>query len=341
MHVQVNQADKYNKTSMIDLSVVVPCFNEMEMIDVLYVRLSDVCRSCVGKNYEIVLVDDGSIDTTWMQIEELSKSDPHVVGIRLSRNYGHQIALTAGLFSCRGQRVFVIDADLQDPPELLTDMMHLMDKGADVVYGKRTSRQGETWFKKVSASFFYRILDWMTDVDIPTDTGDFRLMDRKVVEVFKSMPEQYRFIRGMVAWTGFNQIAIPYERLERRAGNSKYPLKRMVGFAIDAITSFSNLPLRISLYLSLISMILSFVMLLYVIYAWVVLNTVQGWASLMAVILIFNSIQMFLLGAIGEYVGRIYLESKRRPLFVIRQISIAAPSEESQAFYSSILNKLN
>ncbi|MEO1351591.1 MAG: glycosyltransferase family 2 protein [Cyanobacteria bacterium J06635_15] len=318
------------------LSVVVPCFNEQEVLNALYHRLSTVCRVCVGESYEMILVDDGSFDATWPLIKHFSQQDAHVVGVNLSRNHGQQLALTAGLFLCRGQRVFIVDADLQDPPELLDSMMRLMDQGADVVYGRRIQRHGETWLKKLTASAFYRALKWMTDVDIPTDTGDFRLMDRKVVEVLRSMPEQYRFIRGMVAWAGFNQVEIPYERAAREAGTTKYPLKRMISFAIDAITGFSIFPLRISTYLAIISMISSLGMIVYVLYSWAVLNAVQGWASLMAIILTFNSLQMWLLGIMGEYIGRTYLQTKKRPLFVVREISSSLPSVQSEVVYSSI-----
>ncbi|MBF1999662.1 MAG: glycosyltransferase family 2 protein [Synechococcales cyanobacterium M58_A2018_015] len=307
-----------------DLSVVVPCFNEQDVLESLYQRLTQVCQDCVGDRYEILLIDDGSSDLTWPLIKRLTQRDAHIIGVNLSRNHGHQLALTAGLFLCRGQRVFIIDADLQDPPELLTAMMEQMDNGADVVYGKRIRREGETWFKKTTASLFYRLLNWMTDVEIPVDTGDFRLMDRNVVEVLRAMPEQYRFIRGMVAWAGFNQVEIPYERAARQAGMTKYPLKKMINFALDAITGFSIFPLRISTYLAIISLMLSIGLVLYVLYSWIFLDAAKGWTSLMAIILVFNSMQMWLLGIIGEYLGRTYLQTKNRPLFIVREIASSA-----------------
>lgn len=309
----------------LQLSVVVPCFNEQEVLDSLYHRLSEVCRAQV-ETYEILLVNDGSSDLTWPRIKRFTQQDPHIVGINLSRNHGHQLALTAGLFLCRGQRVFVIDADLQDPPELLGAMMQLIEQGADVVYGRRIRRHGETWFKKLTASLFYRTLNWMTEVEIPLDTGDFRLMDRKVVDVLCAMPEQYRFIRGMVAWAGFNQVEIPYERAARTAGTTKYPLKKMLNFALDAITGFSIFPLRISTYLAIVSMALSLGITVYVVYSWIFLDAAKGWTSLMVIVLIFNSMQMWLLGIIGEYLGRTYLQTKQRPLFMIREVATAHPN---------------
>jgi dolichol-phosphate mannosyltransferase len=326
----MNQVLPVNFTSNLQLSVIVPCFNEQEVLENLHQRLSKVCQACADESYQILLVDDGSSDLTWSLIKRLTQCDPHVVGINLSRNYGHQLALTAGLSLCQGQRVFVIDADLQDPPELLEAMMRKMDQGADVVYGKRIQRHGETWFKKTTATLFYRILNRMTEVKIPVDTGDFRLMNRRVVDVLQSMPEQYRFIRGMVAWAGFNQVELPYERAVRKAGVTKYPLKKMINFALDAITGFSITPLRISTYLSIMSMILSFGIVVYVLYSWIFLDAAQGWTSLMAVVLIFNSMQMWLLGIIGEYLGRTYLQTKNRPLFVVREIASSTPLMSNQ-----------
>jgi polyisoprenyl-phosphate glycosyltransferase len=334
MNDRMNQVLPVNFISDIKLSAVVPCFNEQEVLESLYQRLSKACQVCVGESYEILLVDDGSSDLTWSMIKRLTQRDRHIIGINLSRNHGHQLALTAGLSLCRGQRVFVIDADLQDPPELLGAMMQQMDAGADVVYGKRLQRHGETWFKKTTASLFYRILNSMTEVDIPVDTGDFRLMNRQVVDVLQSMPEQYRFIRGMVAWAGFNQVEITYERSAREAGDTKYPLKKMINFAIDAITGFSIFPLRISTYLSIISMMLSFCIVMYVLYSWIFLDVAKGWASLMAIMLVFNSMQMWLLGIIGEYLGRTYLQTKNRPLFIVREIASSTSFISDQTPYS-------
>ena len=201
-----------------------PCFNEETGLSELYPRLSRACREAVGDDYEIVLVDDGSTDRTWPLIRELAEQDGHVVGVTLSRNHGHQLALTAGLSVCRGDRVLILDADLQDPPELVSEMMALIEReGADVVYGQRLSRDGESWHKKATASLFYRLLGRMTDLSIPVDTGDFRLMTRRALSVLQSMPEQHRFIRGMVSWIGFHQVPFHYNRAQRFAGETKYP----------------------------------------------------------------------------------------------------------------------
>ena len=233
------------------LSIVVPCFNECETLLELHRRVTEVCRSYVGPNYELVLVNDGSTDGTWSLLADLAARDAHIVAVNLSRNHGHQLALSAGLHLCRGERVFILDCDLQDPPELLGAMMARMDAGCDVVYGQRTRREGETAFKKASAHLFYRILGRLADVEIPPDTGDFRLMSRRAVDQLNAMPEQHRFIRGMVSWMGLRQEALPYQRAARFAGETKYPLAKMLRFAVDAITGFSIRPLRLATWLGL------------------------------------------------------------------------------------------
>lgn len=307
--------------ALVGLSVVVPCFNEASGMSELYRRLKNACRDAVSDDHEIVLVDDGSTDGTWGQIRELAERDAHVVSVSLSRNHGHQLALTAGLSVCRGKRILIIDADLQDPPELLRQMMAVMDREeADVVYGQRISRAGESWHKRATASLFYRLLSRMTDVSIPSDTGDFRLITRRALAVLQSMPEQHRFIRGMVAWVGFKQVPLHYRRAERFAGETKYPLTKMLRLAFDAITGFSTQPLRISLYLGVFFGSVSAALLAYTIIGWLYFRTVQGWTSLMAVMLMLGCAQMLLLGIIGEYLGRLYMQSKQRPLFVIADI---------------------
>jgi dolichol-phosphate mannosyltransferase len=303
------------------LSVVVPCYNEEDVVSTLYTRLTSVCRTAVGDRYEIVLVDDGSTDRTWSLIQDLAERDAHIIGVRLSRNHGHQLALTAGLSTCRGGLILIIDADLQDPPELLPDMMQLVRQGADVVYGQRKSRSGESWHKRATASIFYRILGALTDVPIPPDTGDFRLMTRRALDVLQSMPEQHRFIRGMVSWIGFHQVPIHYDRAERWAGSTKYPFHRMLRLAIDAITGFSTRPLRLSLYLSGVLGLTSVALLAYTLYSWLFLDVVHGWTSLMGVVLMLGCTQMLMLGIMGEYLGRLYMQSKRRPLFVIADVA--------------------
>jgi polyisoprenyl-phosphate glycosyltransferase len=236
---EIRQADF---AAEVQLSVVAPCFNEATGLREFHARVSAACAGF--PDHEIVLVDDGSKDATWPVICALTKKDPHVRGIRLSRNFGHQAALTAGLMAAGGARILMIDADLQDPPELLPEMMKAMDAGADVVYGKRTSRRGESVFKRVTAAAFYRVISRLSEVDIPVDTGDFRLVDRRVLDALLSMPERYRFVRGMVAWIGFKQVPLEYVRNPRFAGTTNYTLARMIKFSMDAITGFSTVPHR-------------------------------------------------------------------------------------------------
>ncbi|HVZ70383.1 MAG TPA: glycosyltransferase family 2 protein [Rhizomicrobium sp.] len=302
------------------LSAVVPCYNEQEGLQELVLRLSAACRAAAGMNFEIVLVNDGSSDRTWEEIVRLSGEIPQIIGIDLARNHGHQLALTAGLFLSRGERIFIIDADLQDPPELLAQMMAALDAGADVAFGQRIHRDGETWFKKASAKAFYRVLRRLTDAPIPADTGDFRLMTRQVLDVLMNMPEQHRFVRGMVAWIGFRQVAVPYRRDPRHAGTSKYPLRKMITFAMDAITGFSIAPLRLSLYLSAFSILLAALVGAFTLWSYLTMETAPGWTSIAIIVLTFGAIQMLCLAIMGEYLGRTYMQTKQRPLFVIRTI---------------------
>ena len=299
------------------LSVVVPCFNEEAVLTELYRRLNETCVPYADRGYEIVLVDDGSRDATWATIEGLHAQDPRVRGLRFSRNFGHGMALTAGLDACRGERIFIIDADLQDPPELLPDMMMRMDAGADVVYGQRVKREGEGWFKVVSARLFYRLLDSLSDLPIPRDTGDFRLMNRKVLNALRAMPETARYVRGMVAWVGFNQVPLPYERKSRFAGQTHYTLEKMLRLALDALTGFSNRPLRLAFYFALLMLLFSFIVFLIVVWAYIEHNTVRGWASLALLFTGSQALQWFMIGLLGEYVGRIYQESKQRPKYIV------------------------
>lgn len=305
---------------LISLSVVIPCYNEAQNLRELHRRVSLACRCAAGRDYEIVLVDDGSVDDTWKHIHEIADCDDRTVGMSLSRNYGHQIALSAGLMAARGDKILIIDADLQDPPELLSEMMAKMDRGADVVYGQRSNRAGETVFKKFTAAAFYRLLDRLVEIKIPLDTGDFRLMSRRALDVLNSMPEQHRFIRGMVSWIGLRQEPISYERSPRFSGTTKYPLKKMVRFAFDAVTGFSTQPLRLASYLGLVVGLLGVLLLLYTLASWLSGKAVEGWTSLMVVIVSLTSVQLLVLGIMGEYIGRLYLEMKRRPLFVVDEI---------------------
>jgi len=304
------------------LSVVVPCYNEEGCLELLHSRVSAAARAAVGESYEIVLVNDGSRDATWAVMQKLAAGDPHLVGINLSRNHGHQLALTAGLDLCAGEQILIIDADLQDPPELLLEMRETMVReAADVVYAVRRKREGETMFKKVTAAAFYRALDHITDTPIPLDTGDFRLMSRRALDAFLSLPEQARFIRGMVAWIGFRQVPFLYDRHERHAGESKYPLAKMIRFALDAITGFSTAPLRFASHVGLFLTGASFLLMLYIVVGWLLGRAVQGWTSTLLVVVFLGAVQMFVLGMIGEYLGRLYVESKRRPLYLVADIA--------------------
>ena len=307
---------------MVALSIVVPCFNEEACLPALHERLSAAARSAVGQDYEILLVNDGSRDGSWPIMRGMAADDPHVIAVNLSRNHGHQLALTAGLDLCRGDTILIIDADLQDPPELLPEMLQAMrSEDADVVYGVRRSRSGETAFKRATAHGFYRLLSRATDVDIPVDAGDFRLMSRRALDALLAMPEQARFIRGMVAWIGFRQVAFVYDRQERFAGETKYPLKKMMRFALDALTGFSSAPLKLASYVGLALSLGSVILVLYIAYAWAGGKNVPGWTSLMLVVLIVGAVQMFVLALMGEYIGRLYNEAKGRPLYIVQEVA--------------------
>lgn len=292
-------------------------------------RLSAACAAAAGGDHELVLVNDGSSDGTWAEIVRLSQSFPQIVGVNLARNHGHQLALTAGLYLARGERIFIVDADLQDPPELLSEMMATLNAGADVAYGQRIQRDGETWFKKSSAKAFYRLLRRLTDAPIPADTGDFRLMTRQVLDVLLSMPEQHRFVRGMVAWIGFRQVAVPYRRDPRFAGTTKYPLRKMLAFAMDAITGFSVAPLRLSLYVSFFSVLIAILVGIFALWSYLTMKTAPGWTSIAIIVLTFGATQMFCLAIMGEYLGRTYIQTKQRPLFIIRSIHQGQPPAET------------
>jgi dolichol-phosphate mannosyltransferase len=301
------------------VSVVAPCYDEQDALLLFIPRVRGVLDA-LGATSELVLVDDGSKDRTWEVIEKASVEDPRVVGVRLMRNHGHQLALTAGLSVCRGERVLIIDADLQDPPELLPDMMTLMDDGADVVYGQRRRREGDGVLKRATAAIFYRVIGRMTEVDIPYDTGDFRLITRRVLDLLIAMPERHRFVRGMVSWIGGKQVPLAYDRDPRAAGESKYPFAKMLRFAVDAITSFSMVPLRLSIILGWIMAGIGFAAAINSVVGALMGRTVPGWSSLMAAIGLLTGTQFLMLGIIGAYLGRLYEQSKGRPLFMIRDM---------------------
>jgi dolichol-phosphate mannosyltransferase len=302
------------------LSVVVPCFNEIAVLPALRARLMAACQDAVGEDFEIVLVDDGSTDGTRRLIAAYHSEDPRVVGVLLSRNHGHQLALAAGLSFCRGERVLILDADLQDPPELLPQMMARMDQGFDVVFGRRRSRAGETRFKTGAAHLFYRVLRRFSTVEIAADAGDFRLLSRRVVDIVVKMPEEHRFLRGMISWIGFAQSPFDYDRAPRLAGETKYPLRKMLRLAADALTGFSTLPLRLASYAGFAFAGIGVLLMIYVLASWMAGAVVAGWTSLMATVLIIGSVQLIVVGILGEYIGRLYMQSKARPLFIVDQL---------------------
>ena len=312
------------------LSVVVPCFDEEAVIHKTHHRLTAVLEEASDLNFELVYVDDGSSDATLDALREIQGNDPRVRVVALSRNFGHQIAVTAGLAEANGDAVAVIDADLQDPPEVLLRMLERWREGVDVAYGVRSAREGETVFKRWTASAFYRLLDRLSDISIPLDTGDFRLMDRKVVDAFLAMPERDRFMRGMVAWTGFRQEPVHYTRAARAAGETKYPLRKMLRLAADSVFSFSLVPLRLAVWLGFLAAALA---LLGVVYAFAIRfatnEWVPGWAALFIAVLFLGGAQLVLIGVLGEYVGRIYGEAKRRPLYVVKE-RLGFPSPVAQ-----------
>jgi dolichol-phosphate mannosyltransferase len=302
------------------ISVIVPCFNEEQVIRATYARLITALKFDAGVEFEILFVDDGSDDHTLEHLRQLQEADPRVRVITFSRNFGHQIAVTAGLEHAAGDAVVLIDADLQDPPEVIQEMFFLWRKGVDIAYGVRTEREGETAFKLWTAKAFYRLINRLSNVAIPLDTGDFRLMDRKVVDVLLGMPERDRFVRGMVAWTGFHQRAVHYKRAARHAGETKYPLRKMVRFAVDGILSFSFTPLRMAGWIGFSAAGLSMLGIAYALALRLLTHVwVPGWTLLFIACSFIGGIQLVSLGVLGEYVGRIYNEAKRRPLYVVRE----------------------
>ena len=312
------------------ISWVIPCFNEEQAIDATIQRILSVANNLKSYSWEFIFVDDGSQDNTKTIIKDFINIDKRIRLITLSRNFGHQYALQAGLNNAYGDAVIIIDADLQDPPEIAIDMISIWEDGYDVIYGKRIERASESIFKKFSALVFYRLLNLLAEIKIPLDTGDFRLIDRKVIDVLKLMPEKGRFLRGLISWSGFNQTYVEYKRDPRFAGTSKYSLRKMITFAFEGITSFSRRPLRLATIFGLLSSLLSFLGILYVFYirlftsSWVV-----GWAGLAVAILFATGVQLICIGILGEYVGRIYDESKGRPLYLIDENISARDSKDS------------
>ena len=300
-------------------TIIAPIYNEVENIPLLYSRVSEVMEQ-TGEPWEFVMVDDGSSDGSTEKILKLQSKDEKVRAVIFARNFGHQIAVTAGLDTSKGEAVIIIDADLQDPPEVILDLIQKWKEGYEVVYAVRSKREGESWFKLFTASAFYRIIQRITDVNIPTDTGDFRLLDRKVVQVMNGMREKHRFLRGMSVWVGFRQTGVEYEREERFAGETKYPLKKMIRFASDAITGFSYFPLQLAMYLGFIAAGISIVSIPVVIVLRVTgSQAFFGQATTLIAVLFLGGVQLISLGLLGEYVGRLYDEAKDRPLYIVRE----------------------
>jgi polyisoprenyl-phosphate glycosyltransferase len=301
-------------------SIVVPCYNEEGVLKELYHRVSQVMDT-TNEPWELILVNDGSRDRTSEIMQALHEQDDRVKVVDFARNFGHQLAVTAGLDFAQGDAVVMIDADLQDPPQVILEMIERWKEGYEVVYAVRAKRQGETWFKEFTAKLFYRIIYRITDVDIPLDTGDFRLMDRKVVEATRHMRERHRFIRGMTSWVGFRQTGVHYIRQERFAGETHYPFGKMLKFALDAITGFSYFPLQMATYLGFIIAAISGLAAIAVIYARLFVGALPfyGQATTLVIVLFLGGVQLITLGIIGEYLGRIYDEVKGRPLYIVRQ----------------------
>lgn len=304
-----------------EISVIAPVFNEVQSLPEFFRRVRQVLDG-LGVRWELLLVDDGSTDGSTELIRKLAREDSRVRALIFARNFGHQLAVTAGLDHCRGQAAIIIDSDLQDPPEVMADLIAKWREGYEVVYAVRAEREGETWFKLFTALLFYRLIYRITDVKIPLDTGDFRLLDRKVVDVLKTMRERHRFLRGMSVWVGFRQTGVPYRRAARFAGKTKYPLRKMLKFAFDAITSFSYLPLQLATYLGFIAAILSILAIpLVIILRQSGMQAFLGRATTLIAVLFLGGVQLISLGILGEYIGRLYDEAKGRPLYILREES--------------------
>ena len=321
-----------DKTSLI--SVVVPVFNESAVIDAFYRRASPALAALPGCDYELLFVDDGSRDDSYQQLAALAARDARVRVIKFSRNFGHQIAITAGLDHARGDAVVVIDADLQDPPEAIALMVDKWREGFDVVYGVRADREGEGALKLLTASVFYRLLRRVARIEIPVDVGDFRLLSRRAADQLRQMREKDRFVRGLVSWIGFRQTGVSYRREKRFAGVTKYPYSKMIKFALDGITSFSTVPLRVATWMGYGASALAFLYLLSVFVQKLLGITVQGWATVMVAMLFLGGVQLICLGIIGEYLGRVFTELKPRPMYVVEELvgmSADTPRSDSLA----------
>jgi dolichol-phosphate mannosyltransferase len=304
------------------LSIVVPVFNEIEVIRVFYERLKNILESLNSITYEIIFVDDGSTDNTYKELVDIANFDRNVRIIKFSRNFGHQIAISAGIDNAKSGAVVVIDADLQDPPEVIEEFVEKWKEGYDVVYGVREKREGESKIKLITAVLFYRLLKTITKIDIPLDVGDFRLMSKRAVKEFKRLREKDRFVRGLVTWIGFRQIGVYYHRDERYAGETKFPYHKMIKFAVDGITSFSNMPLKLATWLGYFASLSAFIYMgsVFIQKYLGITDRAPGWATNMVGMLFLGGVQLICLGIIGEYIGRIFEEMKQRPLYVIEEV---------------------
>lgn len=302
-----------------DISVIVPVYNEEANLPLLYKRLKDTLNA-ISPAHEVIFVNDGSSDNSLGQIRELAAKDGQVRYLDFSKNFGHQIAVFAGLEHAKGESIVIIDSDLQDPPELIAEMYAKLREGNEVVYARREHRKGESWHKLLTAKIFYRIINRLSDVAIPVDTGDFRIISKNVRDIVCSMPERNKFLRGQIAWVGYNQVPVYYHREERHAGRTSYPYSKMLKFAWDGITSFSNTPLRIATYFGFGVSVFAFAMILYALYQkYINHDVIQGWTSLMISVLFIGGVQLLCLGIIGEYIGRILDNVKDRPVYLVKE----------------------
>ena len=305
---------------MNELTVIIPLYNEQEIINAY--RLSASVAS-ISPDFILLFVDDGSKDHTLEKVMQIATKDKRVKYISFSRNFGHQVAVSAGLDHCQSKAVVIIDGDLQDPPELIPSLYAKYQEGFEVVYARRLKRKGETWFKLLTAKLFYRLMKRITSIDLPLDVGDFRIIDQKIVECLRQMPEQHKFLRGQIAWLGFRQAFVEYERDSRKAGKTGYPLKKMVRFALDGITAFSNSPLRLVTNLGIFISLLSFLIILYALYSHFVLQqTITGWTSLIISSMFIGGVQLLSIGIIGEYISRINTDVRKRPLYIVDKSNI-------------------
>lgn len=303
------------------ISIIIPCYNEEEVIEISYERITKVMKNILNYSYELIFINDGSKDNTYKIITNIAQNDNNVKIIDFSRNFGHQAAVMAGLRNCTGNAAIIIDADMQDPPEVILDMLKLWEDDNEIVYGKRKTRKGETIFKTFTAKAFYRILKKLSDIDIPVDTGDFRLIDRQVVNALCGLKEHNKYIRGLVVWIGFKQYAYEYDRQERVAGKTKYPFKKMIKLALDGIISFSTKPLKIIGGMGIIALFLAFSIAIYAILSYVFSwnYLMPGWTSLMLTITTLSGIQFISIWIMSEYVARIYDEVRNRPEYIIKE----------------------